>query len=105
MKYCGDCLAKEGELHEIGCDMERCIKCGNQKIQCSCGYEIEREPYFDTCFCCERCGEKMPKLFGMDTNKWEQICGVIYSYNCVLCLDCVKFIAKKRVIDIGEVKI
>jgi hypothetical protein len=31
-KTCGDCGTKEGQLHILGCDMERCPFCGNQLI-------------------------------------------------------------------------
>lgn len=34
---CGDCAVAEGELHERGCDMERCPFCGHQLISCDCG--------------------------------------------------------------------
>lgn len=37
---CHDCGALEGELHDYGCDMERCPFCGNQLISCDCCYEI-----------------------------------------------------------------
>lgn len=37
---CHDCDALEGELHQYGCDMERCPFCGNQLISCGCCYEI-----------------------------------------------------------------
>lgn len=33
---CHDCSAKKGELHVVGCDMERCPKCGGQSISCEC---------------------------------------------------------------------
>jgi len=36
---CHDCGAKEGQLHELGCDMERCPFCGGQLISCSCQYK------------------------------------------------------------------
>ena len=38
-KTCHDCGCKEGELHDLGCDMERCPFCGGQLITCGCRYE------------------------------------------------------------------
>lgn len=35
-KYCGDCLAEQGEYHALGCDCELCPKCGKQFITCGC---------------------------------------------------------------------
>jgi len=35
---CHDCNCKEGELHMLGCDMERCPFCGHQLISCDCRY-------------------------------------------------------------------
>lgn len=45
---CHDCGAQEGQIHERGCDMERCPFCGGQLIGCECsykhfGYEIDRD--------------------------------------------------------------
>lgn len=37
---CHDCGAKEGELHDYGCDMERCPFCGGQIITCICKYRM-----------------------------------------------------------------
>ena len=39
-KKCHDCNCEEGEIHEYGCDMERCPFCGNQLIGCHCLYEF-----------------------------------------------------------------
>ncbi len=36
---CHDCGTKEGQLHILGCDMERCPFCGNQLISCQCVYK------------------------------------------------------------------
>lgn len=42
MKTCPDCGVKPGELHELGCDVERCSLCGNQKISCECFYKVNK---------------------------------------------------------------
>lgn len=34
------CGAREGELHEFDCDMERCPFCGLQLITCRCPFEL-----------------------------------------------------------------
>ena len=37
-KRCHDCgiINKKGNLHHLGCDVERCPKCGGQLISCDC---------------------------------------------------------------------
>lgn len=38
LRNCGGCGAKPGELHEHGCDVERCALCGGQAMCCECIY-------------------------------------------------------------------
>ena len=38
-KICHDCGAHEGEIHDFGCDMERCPFCGGQLLSCDCIYK------------------------------------------------------------------
>ena len=35
---CGDCGAEKGQLHERGCDIERCPKCYGQLFSCECDF-------------------------------------------------------------------
>jgi hypothetical protein len=35
-RNCHDCGVEYGELHKLGCDMERCPKCKQQLISCNC---------------------------------------------------------------------
>jgi len=38
---CGDCGAKVGHYHHLGCDCERCPVCGEQLISCDCDYNYD----------------------------------------------------------------
>lgn len=36
-KRCSDCAAEPGEVHDVGCDVARCLTYGTQRIQCQPG--------------------------------------------------------------------
>ncbi len=38
---CHDCAVVKGQLHVLGCDVERCPRCGGQAISCDCRYQEE----------------------------------------------------------------
>ena len=50
-KTCHDCGVSEGEIHQFGCDMEKCPLCGWQLLSCNCiyeflGYDVDDEKPF-----------------------------------------------------------
>ncbi len=40
---CHDCAVLKGQLHVLGCDVERCPLCGGQVITCDCPDEGDGE--------------------------------------------------------------
>ena len=50
-KVCHDCGVEEGQLHHLGCDMERCPFCGGQLIACSCKYKLWFAYNWDELYC------------------------------------------------------
>ena len=100
-KYsCHDCNAKEGEYHLEGCDMERCVKCNEQLISCSCRRkQYGKEPYIIKPLICARCGMLWPNFFMVSDKDWKKTIGVTYDTEDILCKKCYNHIRKLRKIE------
>jgi hypothetical protein len=96
---CHDCGAKEGELHELGCDMERCPVCNIQAISCykhcvngedgSLKPEFEnakRIPYIILPNYCRRCLEPYPDMFKVSDEEWKKLPKSLHGE--LLCRNC-----------------
>jgi hypothetical protein len=74
---CGDCGAKEGQLHRLGCDMERCLSCGGQLISCDCSTDwdrlrdSDRVPFITYPNVCAKCGTLWPEMFRVPDAEWK----------------------------------
>lgn len=92
-RICHDCNAKVGELHQLGCDMERCPSCLGQLFSCHQHYDevetgdIPRIPYIPSFFHCAVCNEFFPDMFHVPDVEWDKF--VIPTLKRkVLCRDC-----------------
>lgn len=99
--WCHDCGAMEGELHQKGCDMERCLICKRQLLSCPKHTwedfkDEEREPYFEVPNVCSKCGKLYPELIMISDTEWKSVCGVTFPTDCILCKDCLKFVKELR---------
>lgn len=99
---CHDCAANEGELHERGCDMERCPSCGGQLISCDCDgpaldelTDEQRIPWICYPNICARCGQLWPELFEVAHEQW--LAYISPSGERLLCGEC--YVSIKDLID------
>ena len=70
---CHDCGALEGQIHQLGCDMERCPFCGHQLITCGCIYEKLGYEGYDQTMLPDGKGSWEPKVefFGLPEEVYE----------------------------------
>jgi len=78
-QVCHGCGARVGELHQLGCDMERCPICGGQLITCSQKHfelveqgEHTRIPHIQPISNCAVCGVLFPVLFKVPDSEWDK---------------------------------
>src|SRR5262249_49649452 len=94
----GACGALEGEVHQFGCDDERCTKCGGQFLYCDCPEDYadrKRVPFFRLHWlCCQRCGAPWPEFFSVPDDVWQHYILALGGGNPLLCVDCFNFIAE-----------
>jgi len=76
---CHDCGAKAGELHSLGCDMERCPICKGQLISCQQKHfewaesgKVTRIPYIQPLVNCAACGQIFPEFFEVLDGEWDK---------------------------------
>jgi len=98
MQKCHDCGVSEGELHEYGCDMERCPICGGQFISCGCSNQyVNRVPYIVYPNICVRCGKLWPEMFDVPDCHWDRVVELAQRRNilCRPCFDTIEELIKK----------
>ena len=95
---CHDCGAKEGELHNWGCDMEVCPFCGGQLISCGCEYHLLGYDYQESPNGHPTCG--LPQDVyenGLSKEQWDTYIGLLLEKRRIpwiqypnLCVKCGK---------------
>jgi hypothetical protein len=102
----GLCGAREGQLHRLGCQYERCTECGRQSLYCDCPDDVrvarERVPYFHIGWHlhCARCDAPFPEFFHVADEAWGFYIlrlGVTDKHGArdqLLCVDCFRLIAR-----------
>ncbi len=102
-KTCHDCGCLEGQLHDPGCDMERCPLCGNQSISCECPnadlFDVTRVPFIEYPSICAKCGKLWPDVFMVPYKEWTKYIEPAMQ-DKILCRSCYDFI--RKVIDKEE---
>jgi len=92
ISICGDCGVMEGQLHEPGCDMERCPICGYQYIGCYCDKTAAPQvPFINYPIICARCGKLWPAFFKVPDAEWKKYIQ-ISERDKVICSDCYEHI-------------
>lgn len=70
---CPDCYTPVGEFHKLGCDVERCPTCGQQKLTCGCdsGHTVWTGEWPEVLHDVKA---RYDALLGME-GEWEKDCG------------------------------
>lgn len=102
-KRCDDCGVAEGELHRLGCELERCPVCGEQAISCEAhcwtptgrprkSFLAKRTPFIATPNFCRRCLVPWPEMFVVPDEEWRANIPADLQHE-MLCRSCYDLIA------------
>jgi len=94
---CHDCEVKEGEIHQDGCDMERCPNCMGQLISCDCNNDdikgLPAIPYILAPNLCGLCGQQWPDMFMVPDSEWKKYI-IPALQDKILCKECYEELKK-----------